>query len=170
MARTLQRTAPRTRHQAGVAAIEFALIAALMILMLLGISIYWRVLQAQQSVTRSAGDGARLMQSLIYGSLSDYDITKQAGINNITEAASKIVKSSLQGSGIPGNPQQDTTVTMTTDANGALLNITYRLPALFGDSGGQSRPIQSGNWALTEPASLQATAMISFSASAGKAP
>ena len=50
-------------HQIGVAAIEFALIVTLLCLMLVGCLIYWRVLQAQQSVTRSAGDGARLARS-----------------------------------------------------------------------------------------------------------
>ena len=50
-------------RQIGVAAIEFALIVTLLCLMLVGCLIYWRVLQAQQSVTRSAGDGARLARS-----------------------------------------------------------------------------------------------------------
>lgn len=170
MAKTCERPPTKPSGQAGVAAIEFALIAILMVLMLLGIMIYWRVLQAQQSVTRSAGDGARIVQSLIYGPLSGYDITKQSGVNNIAAAASNVVKSSLQGSGIPGTPQQDTTVTMSSDANNAYLSVIYRLPPLFGSADGQPRPIQLSNWALTEPANLQATAVIFLGASAGNAP
>lgn len=155
-------------RQIGVAAIEFALIVTLLCLMLVGCLIYWRVLQAQQSVTRSAGDGARLVQSLIYGTLPGYDITKQAEAESIKAAASEVVKKSLQGSGLPGNPQQDSNVTFTSSANQMRLHVTYRLPPLFGNADGQAQPVQLGSWALVEPASLQATAVVSFDLNAGK--
>lgn len=147
------------RHERGVAAIEFAFIAALMAMMLVGGLIYWRILQAQQSVTRAAGDGARIVQSLIYGSLQGYDTTN---ISNLNSVASTVVQQSLQGSGIPGDPLQDTTVTLTPDSGKVHLSVAYRLPPLFGDSSGQPKPVTFGNWALTEPANLMATAVVSF--------
>ncbi|RMX06319.1 pilus assembly protein [Corticibacter populi] len=157
----------RPPRQRGVAAIEFAFIAALMALMLLGLLVYWRVLQAQQSVTRAAGDGARIVQNLIYGALPGHDITVPASIQ---AAADDVVKRSLQHSGIPGNPLQDTTVTLTVGTDEARLNVSYRLPALFGNTDADPRPIQLGHWALTEPASLQASALVSFTLATGGAP
>lgn len=162
MVKTSQRSPSKPSCQAGVAAIEFAFIATLMTVMLLGILVCWRILQVQQSVTRATGDGARLIQNLVHGALPGYDPAKQTGVNNITAAAAKVVKSSLQGSNIPGDPQQDTAVAMTIDASGLHLNVIYRLPPLFGNANGLPRPIQLDNWALTEPAALQATAVISF--------
>lgn len=152
------------KKQSGVAAIEFALIATLMILMLLGMFVYWRALQAQQSVARATGDGARLVQNLIYGALPGYEITAP---DTIKAAATEVVKQSLQNSGIPGNPEQDTTVTLTVGTNEARLNVTYRLPPLFGNAEGQSQPLQFGNWALTEPANLQASSTVSFTLGTG---
>lgn len=149
-------------HQSGVAALEFALIATLMILILLGCLVYWRVLQAQQSVTRATGDGARIVQNLIYGTLSGYDLSQQSDIGNITAAATTVVRQSLQGSGIPGNPQQDTTVTLISSNYEVRLNVVYRLPPLFSDSDGQPQTDNFSSWALTEPTSLEATAVVSF--------
>lgn len=153
--------------QAGVAAVEFVLIAALMALMLLGMFVYWRVLQAQQSVTRAAGDGARLVQSLIYGASKDYDVSDPANAK-IEAAAKDIVKASLQGSSIPGSPQQNTTVKLTVGTNEAILNVTYCLPPLFGNVCEQAQTLSLNGWALTAPSSLQASATVSFALSAGE--
>lgn len=149
-------------QEKGIAAIEFSLIAALMAMMLVGSLIYWRTLQAQQSITRAAGDGARIVQNLIYGTLPGYDVTKASEIGNLSSAATTVVQQSLQGSGIPGNPLQDTTVTLTPGSGEVHLNVAYRLPPLFGNSNGQPKPVTFGSWSLTEPASLKATAVVSF--------
>ncbi|KKW68980.1 hypothetical protein AAV94_02140 [Lampropedia cohaerens] len=155
-------------RQRGVASIEFAMIAALMVLILLGMLVYWRVLQAQQSVTRATGDGARIVQNLIYGALPDYAITDPASIE---AAAATVVQRSLAGSGIPGNPLQDTSVTLTVGESEALLRVTYRLPALLGGSAdGTSNAAGLGGWALVEPATLQSRARIAFSLAQGETP
>lgn len=168
MPRSIPAKAMHRHYQSGIAAIEFAMIAALMTLMLIGGLVYWRVLQAQQSVTRSAGDGARLVQNLIYGNVPGYDITKNS--DRILTAASDVVKKSLQASGIPGNAQQNVSITLDSNTHEAKLSVVYKLPPLFSDSSGAARPLQLGNWALTEPASLQATAVVSYGSSAGATP
>ena len=143
------------RLQSGVAAIEFALIAALMALMLLGIFVYWRALQAQQSVTRAAGDGARIVQSLIYGNLPGYDIRLSTGTDKLRLAAADVVKQSLKDSGVPGDTQLNTTVALTTDSKQAQLTVSYLLPPLFGSA-------SSGNGLLTEPTVLRSSAIVSY--------
>ena len=49
----------------GVAAVEFALIAFIMVVVLLGMLAWWHFFQAHQIVTRSLGDGARLAHSML---------------------------------------------------------------------------------------------------------
>ena len=57
----------RTR-QTGLAAIEFAFVGALIMLpVLLGIFVFWEVLQTQQVVTRATGDGARQVLRTLQG-------------------------------------------------------------------------------------------------------
>ncbi|MEG0921600.1 MAG: TadE/TadG family type IV pilus assembly protein [Comamonas sp.] len=170
MAKHPNRNIRRTAHQSGVAAIEFALIAALMAFMLLGIFVYWRVLQAQQSVTRATGDGARMVQNLIYGTLPGYNISKQTDIRNIELAAADVVIKSLLNSGIPGDPKTSTSVALTTSTSQAQLNISYQLPPLFGNAPGTPQTIQFSDWTLTEPLRLQANAVVSFALSTGKTP
>lgn len=162
MARFTPRPLRSPLHQAGVAAIEFALIAMLMLLMLLGSLVYWRVLQAQQSVSRATGDGARMVQNLIYGSLTAYDITHEAQTHAIQAVAADVIKRSLQNSGIPGNPQQATSVTLSVNTTEARLNVSYQLPPMFGSTGEQPQPIRLGGWAVVEPARLQASSLVSF--------
>ncbi|THT99960.1 pilus assembly protein [Lampropedia puyangensis] len=153
----------RRKHNAGVASLEFALIAILMVLILLGMFVYWRALQAQQSVARATGDGARLVQNLIYGALPDYGIEN---IENMQAAAESIVKASLLNSAIPGDPSVMTLVTLNQQSSTQLLlQVSYRLPAIFstGTADHQPQPLNLGQWALTQPALLQATSTVSFS-------
>lgn len=162
MAHLAPRSSRYSLTHGGAASIEFALIAMLMVLMLLGILVYWRVLQAQQSVARATGDGARMVQNLIYGTFSAYDITKESETHTIQAAAEDVVKRSLQNSGIPGNPQQAASITLTVSTSQARLNVSYQLPPLFGNAGGQPQPVKPGGWALVEPARLQASSLVSF--------
>ncbi len=162
MARLMPRSAHSPLRQGGVASIEFSLIAMLMLLMLLGILVFWRVLQAQQSVSRATGDGARIVQNLIYGSLTTYDITQESDTHAIQAAAADVVKRSLQNSGIPGNPQQATSITLTVNTSEARLNVSYQLPPIFGSTDEQAQPVKLGRWALVEPARLEAFSLVSF--------
>lgn len=154
----------QSKHQRGVAAIEFAFIAALIILMLLGIFIYWRALQAQQSVTRAAGDGARTVQSLIYGAVPGYEMAYLDDLVGLEKEASKVVRASLKGSGIPGSPEK-TNVSLSITERPPLtkaiqLSVSYELPAALGNSDEPPKHKSLGNWGLTEPANLKATALI----------
>ncbi|MHA7601554.1 TadE/TadG family type IV pilus assembly protein [Alicycliphilus sp. T452] len=56
---------PASGRQRGVAAIEFALIAMLMLTLLIGLTVFWRAFQVQQSLYRAAGDGARHVLTLM---------------------------------------------------------------------------------------------------------
>lgn len=142
----------KARQQAGVAAIEFALIGSLMALMLLGIFVYWRALQAQQSVTRATGDGARLVHSLIYGTQPGYDFRLASGISGLRAAATAVVQQSLQDNGVPGDITQNTAVLLTASADKTELTVTYQLPPLFATN--------AGSHSLSEPTVLRATATI----------
>lgn len=161
---------PDQQRQAGIASIEFALIAAVMALMLLGIFMYWRALQAQQSVTRAAGDGARVVQNLLYGTLPGYDIRQPAGSSNLRQAANDVVKKSLQDSGIPGDPQTDATVIVSTNNVQAQLTVTYQLPPLFAVNAGATSAAHAGNWSLTEPTALRASALVAYVLAPGNPP
>lgn len=96
----------RTRNrQQGLAAIEFALIGSLMVVMLLGSLVYWRSFQAQQSLTRAAGDGARAALSLIASGVTPCHPTAETATANkalIQQRVEDTVSSSLRQSGMPG--------------------------------------------------------------------
>lgn len=137
-------------RQGGVAAIEFAFIVALMAMILLGSTMYWRALQAQQSVTRAAGDGARY----VLGACLNGSTTAQ-----LVADARQVIQQSLQVSGVPMDSKTATQITLLPDY---VLQVVHPLPPLFGsaDSDGPAQPIGLGHWGLTEPVSLQATVNI----------
>lgn len=123
--------------QQGVAAVEFALIAVLMITLLLGLLVFWRHFQTQQSLTRAAGDGARMALTLISSGIHYPCEIPQGGTNKVTvqNKVEKIIKDSLQKSNLTPahfkllNPQwkcPDTT------AGNFSFDVTYELPALLG--------------------------------------
>ena len=162
MIKTLNHKVTIARHQTGLAAIEFALIGSIMALMLLGIFVYWRALQAQQSVTRAAGDGARLVQNLIYGTQPGYDVRLATGIDKLRLAAIDVVKQSLQDSGMPGDVIQNTSVALIANNKQAQLTVTYHLPPLFSASAGSA--------SITEPKALHSTAVIAYVLAPGALP
>lgn len=131
-------------QQRGVAAIEFAFIAIFMVLMLLGILVYWRAFQAHQSLTRAAGDGSRAILGLVAMGTSDpcHPTPAQATANKalIQKRVQDAVTQSLRQSAMPGTVSQNLTVS-PIDWSAACPNVggastvkfqlTYKLPYLL---------------------------------------
>lgn len=145
----------RTGRQSGTAAVEFALIISFLLLMLFGTLIYWRVIQAQQSVARAAGDGARMIQHLAHGALPGFNPTRPAEQANILQATTDVVNQSLASSGLPAAPAQ---VQITWTSSQATLQVVYLLPPLLADG------LQLGRLHLAEPTRLQAQSLVKLSA------
>ena len=146
----------RSRRQQGVAAIEFALIAALMVTLLLGLLVFWRAFQVQQSLNRAAGDGARSALTLITMSASPCNGNSTAANRTaIQTMARKVIEqhleqSKLATSNFSMNGSAWTcppATTPPTRGEGTFsFDVQYTLPPLLGGSG----------W-ISEPASLRIT-------------
>lgn len=100
----------------GVAAVEFALLLALMLLILSGVWALWGVMQAQQSVTRATGDGARELQQLVWKE-------GRADIPSLQQQVSWVVQQSLRGSGLP-SPER-VGVVLQQSGNDSVLEVAY---------------------------------------------
>lgn len=131
-------------RQRGMASIEFALIAMFMVVLLMGLFVYWRAFQAQQSLTRATGDGARMVLSLI-NTGTRYPCAPHANAANnqsfITDRLTEVVKQSLKQSGMPGAVDSDLTVknfalncTQGTNHGSVSFTVEYQLPSLLGNS------------------------------------
>jgi hypothetical protein len=146
---------PRTpaARQSGTAAVEFALIGSIMLLVLFGSLMYWRIVQAQQSVARATGDGARLIQHLVHGGLPGFNPARPSEQASILQAATGVVNQSLASSGIPPSfsPPQ---VQITWTSTDATLQVVYLLPPLL-DNG-----LQLGSLHLAEPTRLQVQSLV----------
>jgi Flp pilus assembly protein TadG len=140
-------------RQRGVAAVEFALIAGIMVMLLMGMFVYWRVLQAQQSVARATGDGARIVQHLAYGGMAGYNPAKPAERANILQATTDVVNQSLAASGIPPGSAR-TQVQISWGTSQATLSVVYMLPPVLGQG------LQVGNQTLGEPTRLESRSLI----------
>lgn len=116
-------------RQTGVAAVEFALVASIMLLLFMGIFVYWHALQAQQSVTRAAGDGARHVHSLVFES-------RFKNIN-FQEAAQTVVEHSLRQSGLGLDhlkaQELASLVTLAQTAQDITVTVTYPIQLFPGD-------------------------------------
>ncbi|GAB2715370.1 TadE/TadG family type IV pilus assembly protein [Comamonas sediminis] len=155
-------TSAQPRRQRGVAAIEFALIAVFMVVMLLGVTVYWRAFQAQQSLTRAAGDGARAILGVLAAGVSDPCHPTQAAANRATIQlrVAQSVRSSLERSDIPGTVADQLTVGAiqwqaacpSTGTGSATFELRYQLAPLFGT--------QSA-W-VTEPRQLYEKSVVHF--------
>ena len=109
--------------QRGVAAIEFALVLLLMLLLFSGLVVYWQVLQAQQSVARATGDGARMLQELMQGSDPAVNALQTQGRALIEQRVGATVRGSLAGAGLPDAHQ--TLVQVAWGQGEASLNVSY---------------------------------------------
>lgn len=150
----------RTR-QTGLAAIEFALVGALiMIPVMLGIFVFWEVLQTQQVVTRATGDGARLVLRTLQGPRE-----RKADGSEIRDDAQALARQSILTmlrSQLPPvdkcEPDPDEcdldarlTVELQDGPHEWVLDVSYKRPLLLGSAGGLN---------FIEPASLQARSVI----------
>jgi len=149
-------------RQRGVAAIEFALIAVFMLVMLLGLTVYWRAFQAQQSLTRAAGDGARAILGVLAVGVSDPCHPTQAAANRATIQlrVAQSVRASLERSDVPGTVADQLTVSPiqwqaacpSTGTGSASFELRYQLVPLFGTP---------GQW-ITEPSELYEKSVVHF--------
>ena len=107
--------------ESGVAAVEFALLLSLMLVIFGGILVYWNLLQVQQSVARATGDGARMLQKLSLGESNTFDPQQITGRVAIEQKVAMTVQQSLQGAGVAGT--QALQVSITWSANQASLQV-----------------------------------------------
>lgn len=104
----------------GVAAIEFALLLVLLVMLLTGLFVYSILLQIQQSVTRATGDGARLLQHL---SQKEFD---QA---NLDQAVAMAVKRGIKDAGLADSVDIKVEINWSV-AGQATLIVIYPNPIL----------------------------------------
>ena len=137
--------------QRGVAAVEFTLIAVIMIVLLLGMLVFWRTFQTQQTVNRAAGDGARHALTLITN--GTYPCTTSTSAKNraqIQATVLAIIQQQIKQAGLDdANISVLNTLwncpTSTTAIGTYSFNVKYTLPPL----------LQNGQSWLSEPDSLQ---------------
>ena len=148
------------RAQRGLAAIEFALISVLVMLpMLLGIFVFWEVLQTQQVVTRATGDGARqalrILQAPRQKAANGNVMTNAEALNAATTLARQSIESALQSQlSHLSDVEQRLSVTLNPAGNGQLLlNVRFARPALLGSAGGFN---------IIEPETLTARSLIQW--------
>lgn len=135
---------PRRRRQRGIAAVEFALLALLVMLpIFLGVFVFWEVLQTQQVVTRATGDGARQVSRLLsrprqpnaQGNLP----TNEELVASATALAGDSVRASLRSHlGQSSALDSRITVALTRSGNLLTLEVAYARPALLGTGGGMN--------------------------------
>lgn len=136
---TSQPLASGFTKQQGVAAVEFALIATLMVVMLSGLFVFWRAYQAQQSLTRAAGDGARMAHSLIAAG-KYYPCGVAEAVSNqqyIFAAIQSLVQTSLELSAMPGQVASNLHIeapSWSCSTGQFSFQVRYTLPPLLGES------------------------------------
>lgn len=138
-------------RQRGLAAIEFAAIAMVMVMILLGLLVYWRAFQVQQSLTRAAGDGGRALLGLATaGTAPPCHPTRAATYRAlIQQHVERTVRSSLELSALPGEVGTglrigaiDWSAACPSSGMGtARFELTYELPPLLGTGFGEPRQL-----------------------------
>lgn len=159
------RLASYSRKQRGMATIEFALIAMIMVVMLLGILVYWRAFQAQQSLTRAAGDGARAILGMVTSGINSpcNSTNKATNRDLIQDHVQQTVTQSLKLSLMPGTVADDLIVsdidwTQACLSGGAAstvsFQLSYKLPSLLGTSSLIGEPKQLSEKSVVHFASM----------------
>lgn len=154
----------RQSWQRGVASIEFALIAIMMIAILLVGLVYWRAFQAQQLLTRAAGDGARAALTLIASGISPChpaQTTRHANMAKIAQRINQAVLRNLEQSEMPGDVAQQLAVGQlqwggcSSGGESSLsFELTYTLTPLLGAT--------CINFWAAEPCQLNETSKLHF--------
>ena len=130
--------------QRGVAAIEFALIASLMIVMLLGMFIWWNYFQTSQILNRAAGDGARLAHSLVL-SKTDPCMAGSAAEHQtlIQNQVTTVMRAQLKHAGLAESRLTLSDFQWICSAQGAesfRFNVQYQMPALLSNNAWVAEP------------------------------
>lgn len=129
--------AHRCRQQ-GVASIEFALIAMCMIVLLLGLLVWWRYFQTSQILTKAAGDGARAAHTLVItGTMPCVVANATANKADIEARVESVIRAQLVYSGLAESGFSIFDKSWVCSHNGVerfSFNVSYQLPALLGSS------------------------------------
>lgn len=123
-------------RQRGVAALEFALIATLMIVLLLGLLVFWNAFQTQQSLNRAAGDGARHALTLITSTSPPCD-GSNAGSNRVViqSTVQTTIRQHLTQSGLDANQfSMPSPATWDCSKGEFKFDVEYTLHPLLGGS------------------------------------
>ena len=127
------------RKQRGAVAIETALILPLLIMLLLGLFVFWQAFQAQQILTRTAGDTARAAHGLISSGAYPCSVagyvgttdTANASRDRISQQIETLMYSSL-AINMPGSEQHAQMSELQWDcgAHKVSWQISYQMPLL----------------------------------------
>lgn len=133
------------RSQRGVASVEFALIGMIMVILLMGMFVWWRTFQAHQSLTRAAGDGARIAHSLITAGKQYPCVVSNADENQekIEKQVKDVILYSLKQSGMPGDTDANFIFSphpWSCSPGSFSFDLTYNIPPIFGGLEGFSEP------------------------------
>ncbi|WP_027017256.1 TadE/TadG family type IV pilus assembly protein [Comamonas composti] len=145
------------KRQAGVAAVEFALIAVVMLSLFAGLSIYWDVLQTQQVLSRATGDGARQAHRLLTsGGMNTSEIESVVG---------RTVCDSLDSYLPLQSCAQDVKVSLTEEAGRPRerkLTVEYQRPPMLGRKNPDETHPSNPKPLSQEPDTLQAVSIITL--------
>lgn len=127
------------RHrQQGVAAIEFALLAIFMTTLLLGLMVWWQYFQANQILTRAAGDGARAAHTLVITGTAPCVVTNaDANKASIETRVENIIKSQLTHSGLAAvnfSISNKLWKCSNTGTESFSFDVSYQLPPFIGSN------------------------------------
>jgi len=140
----LANTGMRRCRQQGTAAVELALIATLMVVLLLGLLVWWRYFQASQILAKAAGDGARAAHTLVItGTLPCVVANAQANKAAIEARVENVIREQLVHGGLSASGFSLTDKAWACSGTAAerfSFNVSYRLPALLGGSDWLAEP------------------------------
>lgn len=106
----------------GVAAIEFALVMLLLLVILSGLFVYGLLLQTQQSVVRATGDGARLLQEIA----TPVKLQNPSQRALVVQDVRSFVRRGIREAGLANSAT--TSVDVVWGTGQATLNVTYPNP------------------------------------------
>lgn len=154
----MPRLSPSRTQQTGLAAIEFALLGTfVMVPILLGIFVFWEVLQTQQVVSRATGDGARQVLRILQsprerkanGAVQSDEEVRSAATALARDSISAMLRNHL--SHVSDLSSRLTIELQPGEPGQWVLSVAYARPLLLGSVGGMN---------FIEPTALQARSVI----------